>query len=68
MSAHPKCLCAACERERQEPLAKLRRAIQLVLERNGCDCECGHHHEEHGEECERCLACQISDVVSPGRA
>jgi hypothetical protein len=39
-------------------------AIGSILDRNGCDCECEHHWEEHGDECELCLACQISAVIT----
>jgi hypothetical protein len=38
-------------------------AIGSLLERNGCDCDCEHHWEEHGDECDLCLACQISAAV-----
>jgi hypothetical protein len=37
--------------------------ICSLLKTNGCDCPCDHHREEHAEECERCLACRISDIV-----
>lgn len=38
-------------------------AVKLLLEANGCDCECDHHDSEHDDECERCLACRISWAV-----
>jgi hypothetical protein len=42
---------------------RLRNAVGKILERNGCDCECDHTHEEHDATCERCLACRISDAL-----
>ena len=38
-------------------------AVKLLLEANGCDCPCDHHYSEHTDDCERCLACRIVDVV-----
>jgi hypothetical protein len=37
--------------------------VRGLLEHNGCDCDCDHHWEEHGDDCEPCLACRIGDVV-----
>lgn len=34
-------------------------AVAQLLERNGCDCECGHVAEDHDDDCERCFACEI---------
>lgn len=42
--------------------AKLDR-IRALLVRNGCDCDCEHHWEDHDADCERCLACQIGETV-----
>lgn len=39
--------------------------IGELLGANGCDCECDHHWEEHDDDCERCLACRIADVLQP---
>jgi hypothetical protein len=39
-------------------------AVGRELTENGCDCDCGHHHEEHNGDCERCLACRISDAIA----
>lgn len=52
--------CDEYERRAEEAEAKLK-SIAEVLASNGCDCECGHHREEHVAECERCLACRIDD-------
>lgn len=42
-------------------------AVADVLEANGCDCECGHCCDDHDDDCERCLACRISDAVMEKR-
>lgn len=42
-------------------------AVQTLLERNGCDCQCEHHYEEHDDECERCLACNVSGALAASR-
>ncbi len=34
-------------------------AVGDVLAANGCDCPCGCRWDEHGAECERCLACRV---------
>lgn len=34
-----------------------------VIKKNGCDCECDHHWEDHDEDCERCLACRIEHAL-----
>ena len=39
------------------------RAVALLLERNGCDCECDHCAEEHDDDCDRCLACRIEHAL-----
>lgn len=38
-------------------------ALRALLEWNGCECACGHHHEEHDDDCDRCFACQASAVL-----
>lgn len=30
---------------------------------NGCDCECDHHPDERGPDCDVCLACRIGDAL-----
>lgn len=47
-----------------EQLRHRHRDVEALLGTNGCDCECGHHHEEHGEDCERCLACRIAAALA----
>jgi hypothetical protein len=61
---------AAIQEERDTALqqcangvAKLE-AVGSILGRNGCDCECDHHHEEHDTDCERCLACLVGDILA----
>lgn len=49
--------CARCQCE-HEASARIASALKLI-EKNGCDCECMHHWEDHNEDCERCLACMI---------
>ncbi len=39
------------------------RAVRKLLEWNGCECECEHHWEERGPDCEICLACLIGEAV-----
>ena len=39
--------------------------VSSLLAHNGCDCPCDHHHEEHDDDCERCLACQIGAALTP---
>ena len=41
-------------------------AIGSLLKENGCDCECGHHPEEHDDDCELCFACRVGMVVGRG--
>lgn len=46
--------------------AKLRRkldAVGDVLSANGCDCDCGHHYEEHDDDCERCVGCRVEAAL-----
>lgn len=38
-------------------------AVKLLLEANGCDCDCNHDAESHDSDCERCLACRISWAI-----
>jgi hypothetical protein len=42
--------------------AKLSRVGEL-LAANGCNCECEHAWDDH-DDCERCLACRISEAIS----
>lgn len=37
--------------------------VRALLEQNGCDCDCDHNYEEHGEDCDLCLACRIGEAV-----
>lgn len=46
-----------------EALLALAKVADLISE-NGCDCECGHHYEEHDDDCERCLACRVEECFS----
>lgn len=39
------------------------RAVVALLEAQGCECECGHHPDEHGHDCEICLGCRIGDAL-----
>lgn len=71
----PSELCAACsargdqyraeiEAHARAPLKQKLDRIGELLSENGCECECGHHYEDHDDDCERCLACRIGEVVS----
>jgi hypothetical protein len=42
-------------------------AIAALIEANGCDCECGHHYEEHDDGCELCIVCRIDVHVTEAR-
>ena len=48
--------------ELDEATAKLAAVAKLLIA-NGCDCDCGHHHEEHSDDCERCFACKVSAAI-----
>lgn len=37
--------------------------VNEVLEKSGCGCECGHHKDEHDDDCERCIGCRIEAVL-----
>lgn len=37
--------------------------VQVLLEKHGCDCECGCDTDGHNEDCEQCLACQVAEIV-----
>lgn len=50
-----------------EASERILNALKLI-EKNGCDCECDHHWEDHDEECERCLACLIEHALNPHEA
>lgn len=39
-------------------------AVGRVLSENGCDCECGCFWDEHGDDCDRCLACRVEDAIA----
>lgn len=39
------------------------RAVCDLLAQNGCDCDCDHDAESHDDDCERCLACRVSEAV-----
>lgn len=56
--------CARCQCEHSEASARIMNALKLI-EKNGCDCECRHHWEDHDEDCERCLACLIEYELNP---
>jgi len=40
-------------------------AVKLLLEANGCDCDCEHGREDHTGTCEMCFPCRVSAAVSP---
>lgn len=42
---------------------RIEAALELIAA-NGCDCECGHHYEEHADDCDRCLACRIDAALT----
>ncbi len=50
-------------RRRTDAVMALARVSGIVAH-NGCDCDCGHHHEEHDDDCERCLGCEVSEALS----
>lgn len=39
-------------------------AVGRVLSENGCDCDCGCFWDEHGDGCDRCLACRVEDAIA----
>jgi len=46
-------------------LSELENKLELIrglVEKNGCDCDCEHHSEEHSEDCQLCLACRIGNA------
>lgn len=47
----------------RDALIKERDELGRLLEENGCDCDCGHHQDEHEPDCGRCLACRVEEVV-----
>lgn len=61
--AESESLRASHQREIDSLKAKLAEIGKLLSE-NGCDCECDHCNEGHGDDCKRCLACRISDEVT----
>lgn len=40
-------------------------AAGKIISENGCDCDCDHDAESHDADCDRCLACRISDALWP---
>ena len=38
-------------------------AVGQVLAENGCDCECECPAMEHDDDCDRCIACRVQDVI-----
>jgi hypothetical protein len=40
-------------------------AAREIISKNGCDCDCDHDAEGHDADCDRCLACRISDALWP---
>lgn len=56
--------CTRCQCEHSDASARIASALKLI-EKNGCDCECQHHWEDHDEDCERCLACMIEYALNP---
>lgn len=50
-------------REQRDGRAELVAAIGELLAAHGCDCECGHDTEGHDAACERCLGCQIGELL-----
>ena len=57
----------AASREAWATLAAAVRSIGDLIATHGCscDCDCAHTTGEHISECDPCLACRMSDVVSP---
>ncbi len=47
---------------------RISKTVGAVLERSGCSCDCDHGYTEHDPECERCLACEISEALTPAAA
>lgn len=41
--------------------------VRNLITQNGCDCPCEHHHEEHDDDCYRCIACRIAEVLMRGK-
>jgi hypothetical protein len=37
--------------------------LYKLLEDNGCNCVCDHHHAEHLDDCVRCLACRLAQCL-----
>lgn len=50
--------------QREATIASVRlQRVRELLETNGCNCKCDHRFDEHEPECERCLACRVSETV-----
>jgi hypothetical protein len=51
-------LKAALEREMERQFR-----VGVVLAESGCDCDCGHHYDDHDDDCERCLGCRVEAAL-----
>lgn len=40
-----------------------RDALRQELIQSGCECTCEHHPEDHGEDCQLCLACRVESAL-----
>lgn len=54
---------AACAAGYHAGFADARVRAFRVLAELGCDCPCQHHHEEHDDDCERCVTCRIETML-----
>lgn len=53
----------AVQRLDKSDILKRMEEVARILSRNGCECECEHHWEDHEDDCERCLACEIEEAL-----
>jgi hypothetical protein len=60
-------LLAEVDRLRAE-VDRVSKTVGAVLEHSGCSCDCDHSYTEHDPECERCLACEIQEALTPAAA
>jgi hypothetical protein len=51
-------LQSALEREMERQFR-----VGVVLAESGCDCGCGHHYDDHDDDCERCLGCRVEAAM-----